>query len=95
MNNNGNIAYIHELYSCFNSPRLRQAHMIERIHLAILREIDRHGTLTEAANQLCLTQSALSHGIKKLEQQLAVKLWVKDGRRLRLTSATPFTVARR
>ncbi|OUS24998.1 LysR family transcriptional regulator [Gammaproteobacteria bacterium 45_16_T64] len=61
--------------------------MIERIHLAILREIDRQGTLTNAANQLCLTQSALSHNIKKLEQQINVKLWIKDGRNLRLTPA--------
>lgn len=61
--------------------------MIERTHLAILREVDRLGTLTQAADALCLTQSALSHAIKKIEQQLNVKLWSKEGRTLRLTQA--------
>lgn len=61
--------------------------MIERAHLAILREVDRLGTLTEAAASLCLTQPALSHAIKKLEQRLGVKLWSKEGRLLRLTQA--------
>lgn len=59
--------------------------MIERIHLSILKEVENQGTLTKAAKELCLTQSALSHAIKKLEQQLNVKLWEKEGRRLRLT----------
>lgn len=61
--------------------------MIERIHLSILREIKRIGTLTGAADRLCLTQSALSHAIKKLEQQFNTPLWTKDGRKLRLTQA--------
>ncbi|MCC2616972.1 LysR family transcriptional regulator [Aestuariibacter halophilus] len=61
--------------------------MLERHHLAILEATDRLGTLTQAANALCLTQSALSHGIKKLEGQLGVALWERDGRRLRLTAA--------
>jgi LysR family transcriptional regulator for metE and metH len=61
--------------------------MIERIHLAILRQIKRSGTLTGAADALCLTQSALSHAIKKLEQQFNTPLWTKEGRSLRLTQA--------
>jgi len=61
--------------------------MVERIHLAILKAIDEHGTLTEAASALCLTQSALSHSIKKLEQQLNIRLWNKEGRNLRFTQA--------
>lgn len=61
--------------------------MIERIHLSIIKQVDRLGTLTEAANTLCLTQSALSHAIKKLENQLGTKIWSKDGRKLRLTQA--------
>ena len=61
--------------------------MIEKIHLSILREIDRQGSLTAAANKLHLTQSALSHSIKKLEQQASVSLWLKDGRNIRLTEA--------
>lgn len=61
--------------------------MIERTHLAIIKEVDRLGTLTEAANTLFLTQSALSHAIKKLEGQLGIKVWSKEGRNLRLTQA--------
>lgn len=61
--------------------------MIERIHLTLLREIDRKGSLTAAAEAMHLTQSALSHAIKKLEQQAGVALWLKEGRNLRLTQA--------
>ncbi|TSE21048.1 HTH-type transcriptional regulator MetR [Tepidimonas alkaliphilus] len=61
--------------------------MIERIHLAIVREVQRRGSLTAAAQTLCLTQSALSHSIKKLEAQLGTALWQRDGRQLRLTQA--------
>src|SRR5690554_7797933 len=61
--------------------------MIERHHLAILREIHRQGTLTAAADALCLTQSALSHAIRKLEQQIGTAVWIKEGRNLRLTQA--------
>ncbi len=61
--------------------------MIERIHLYILHEIERRGSLTAAAESLCLTQSALSHTIKKLERQLAASLWVKEGRNIQLTQA--------
>lgn len=61
--------------------------MIERIHLKILREIDRNGSLTAAAGALHLTQSALSHTVKKLEFQLGTPLWTKEGRKLQLTQA--------
>lgn len=61
--------------------------MIERTHLAIIQQVERLGTLTEAAASLFLTQSALSHAIKKLESQLGVKIWAKEGRKLRLTQA--------
>ncbi|WP_269621269.1 LysR family transcriptional regulator [Zhongshania sp. BJYM1] len=61
--------------------------MIERSHLAIIREVDRTGTLTGAADRLCLTQSALSHAIKKLEVQLGTAVWLREGRNLRLSQA--------
>jgi len=61
--------------------------MIERIHLNILRQIEREGSLTAAARSLHLTQSALSHAIKKLEAQAGLNLWVREGRRVRLTAA--------
>ena len=61
--------------------------MLERIHLEILTAIKEHGTLTKAADSLYLSQSALSHSIKKLEGQVATPIWKKDGRNLRLTAA--------
>lgn len=61
--------------------------MLERVHLEILAAIKEHGTLTKAADSLHLSQSALSHSIKKLEGQIATPIWTKDGRNLRLTAA--------
>ena len=61
--------------------------MIEHSHLKIIQALDSNGTLTEAANSLCLSQSALSHQIRYLEKKLALSLWERDGRCLRLTQA--------
>lgn len=61
--------------------------MIEHSHLRIIQSLDANGTLTEAANSLCLSQSALSHQIRYLEKKLNLSLWQRDGRCLRLTQA--------
>ncbi|RLA41782.1 MAG: LysR family transcriptional regulator [Gammaproteobacteria bacterium] len=61
--------------------------MIENSHLRIISALQQNGTLTEAANTLCLSQSALSHQIRSLEKKLDVCLWQRDGRYLRLTHA--------
>ena len=61
--------------------------MIEHSHLTIIEALHTHGTLTEAANTLCLSQSALSHQIGYLEKKLGVALWKREGRNLRLTQA--------
>ncbi len=61
--------------------------MLERHHLAILAAVVREGTLTRAAESLFLTQSALSHTVKRLEAQLGMPIWEKQGRRIRLTRA--------
>lgn len=67
--------------------------MLEKIHLAIVQEVDRQGSLTAAANILCLTQSALSHTVKKLEQQLGIAVWRREGRHLKLTQAGEYLLA--
>lgn len=46
-----------------------------------------HMSFTHAAEQLNLTQSAISHKIKNLEQQLSVQLFVRQPRNLHLTAA--------
>ncbi|HUG72113.1 MAG TPA: LysR family transcriptional regulator [Steroidobacteraceae bacterium] len=61
--------------------------MLERSHLAIVRAVEAQGSLTAAAAQLHLTQSALSHAIAKLERRLGTQLWRREGRSLRLTQA--------
>jgi LysR family transcriptional regulator for metE and metH len=49
--------------------------------------VEQRGSMTAAARALHLTQSALSHTMKKLEQQLGVSVWFREGRSLRLTQA--------
>jgi LysR family transcriptional regulator for metE and metH len=61
--------------------------MLERSHLMVVREVERLGSLTAAAGTLNLTQSALSHAVKKLEQQLGTPVWTREGRSMRLTQA--------
>lgn len=67
--------------------------MIERSHLEVLRAVDQQGSLTAAAEKLYLTQSALSHSIRKLEQQLGTALWVREGRQLRLTQSGEYLLS--
>ncbi|PXW85715.1 LysR family transcriptional regulator for metE and metH [Nitrosomonas sp. Nm84] len=61
--------------------------MIEHSHLKIIQALHANGTLTEAANALCLSQPALSHQISYLEKKLGITLWEREGRSLRLTQA--------
>ncbi|WP_052452322.1 LysR family transcriptional regulator [Noviherbaspirillum autotrophicum] len=67
--------------------------MLERTHLAIVQELEKQGSLTGAANVLCVTQSALSHSMKKLEQQVGTDIWLREGRSLRLTQAGQYLLA--
>lgn len=67
--------------------------MIERTHLSILNSIQRWGTLAAAAKELCVTQSALSQSIKKLEQMSGTSLWAKQGRKIRLTEAGQYLLS--
>jgi LysR family transcriptional regulator for metE and metH len=61
--------------------------MLDRQLLAILREVDRLGSVTAAANRLNVSQSALSHTIRKFEERYGIKVWMKKGRSLRFTQA--------
>jgi len=61
--------------------------MIERIHLRVIHAVEQYGSLTAAAKELCVTQSALSHTIRKLEDNLGTPVWLREGRSLRLTQA--------
>src|ERR1700722_7581023 len=69
------------------------APMLERMHLAVIREVEKEGSLTAAAEVLCTSQSALSHSIGKLEDQLGTPVWLREGRSLRLTQAGEYLLA--
>lgn len=66
---------------------------LERTHLEIIRAVDEYGSLTAAAENLHLTQSALSHTMRKLESQLDLAIWSRERRGLRLTQAGEYLLA--
>ena len=67
--------------------------VLDRAHLEIVRAVELHGSLTAAAKKLHLTQSALSHAVRKLEEQLGLPVWHREGRSLRLTQAGDYLLA--
>src|SRR5262245_20287023 len=80
------------IYSCIHEGG-SSMEMLERSHLSLLREVARQGSLTAAARNLGLSQSALSHAVRKLEQQLGTRIWEREGRSLQLTSAGRYLLA--
>jgi len=60
---------------------------IEFRHLRTIRAIHRAGGLARAADVLNITQSALSHQIKGLEDQAGVELFVRRSKPLKLSAA--------
>ncbi len=58
--------------------------------LAALRTFEcaaRHAHFGRAAAELCVTDSAVSHQIRQLEEQLGVSLFIREGRQIRPTMA--------
>jgi len=58
--------------------------------LKALRSFDaaaRHQSFTRAAEELCVTQGAVSHQVKALEAELGVKLFNRERHGLVITSA--------
>lgn len=60
---------------------------IEIRHLQLIRAIDREGSMTLAAEMLGVTQSALSHQLREIEDRLRTPLFHRVNRRLLLTDA--------
>ncbi|MEE4188461.1 MAG: LysR family transcriptional regulator [Roseobacter sp.] len=60
---------------------------IEFRHLRTVQAIHKAGGLAKAADQLHITQSALSHQIKGLEDQAGVELFVRRSKPLKLSPA--------
>jgi LysR family transcriptional regulator for metE and metH len=60
---------------------------IEFRHLRTIRAIHDAGGLARAAEQLNMTQSALSHQVKGIEEQAGVELFVRRSKPLKLSAA--------
>ncbi|WP_018871052.1 LysR family transcriptional regulator [Thioalkalivibrio sp. ALgr3] len=61
--------------------------MLEIRHLRALHEIVRLGSVTAAAESLCVTQSALSHQLRQLEERMDVVLFERRSSPVRLSPA--------
>lgn len=60
---------------------------LELRHLRTVRAIHEQGGLARAADVLNITQSALSHQVKALEEQAGVELFVRRAKPMRLSAA--------
>ncbi|MEY4517396.1 MAG: hypothetical protein RL180_1742 [Pseudomonadota bacterium] len=61
--------------------------MLELRHLRTLHALRDHGSLAAAAEQLCLTPSALSHQLRELEQWLDLSLVDRKSRPVQFSAA--------
>lgn len=61
--------------------------MIDVRHLKLVDAVANVGSLKKAAEQLCLTQSALSHQLKELESQLGTPVFYRINNQLHFTPA--------
>lgn len=60
--------------------------MITLKHLRVVEAIARHGTVTEAAASLYVTQPAVSHSLRSLEEHLGTELFVRERTRMNPTA---------
>lgn len=59
-------------------------------HLTMIRAIAKHGRVSDAAEALGVTSSALSHRIKEAERRLDLVLFTRMHKRLRMTPAAEY-----
>lgn len=64
--------------------------MIDSKYLTILREVHHQNSVTAAAEKLNVSQSALSHMVRKFEERHNIKVWIKKGRGLQFTHSGRF-----
>jgi LysR family transcriptional regulator for metE and metH len=67
--------------------RAKQAPRLEIADWRMIAAIAEAGSVTRAAQQLCVSQSALSHRLIKLEQSLQLRLFDRVGKRMRPAAA--------
>lgn len=68
-------------------PTSRMTSILDSRRLLAFATLARIGSFTLAAQELHLTQSAVSHAIKALEDELGLRLFERRGRRVALTPA--------
>ncbi|HEY6978303.1 MAG TPA: LysR family transcriptional regulator, partial [Chitinophagaceae bacterium] len=54
-------------------------------HLKMIKEVARHGNLTKAAEHLYLSQSALSHQLKDIEDYFKTQIFIRQKKQMLLT----------
>jgi LysR family transcriptional regulator, regulator for metE and metH len=62
-------------------------------HLRLVAEVARTESVTRAADRLNVTQSAVSHQLREIEDQLGTPIFVRSGRRMLPTAAGRVIVA--
>lgn len=60
---------------------------LESHHLRLIAEVARAESVTRAADRLNVTQSAVSHQLRDIEDRLGTAVFVRSGRRMLLTPA--------
>ena len=63
------------------------AKVLESQHLRLIAEVARTESVTRAADRLNVTQSAVSHQLRELENRLGTPIFVRSGRRMLPTPA--------
>src|ERR1700723_4567059 len=75
---------MHEILSCM--ARFRMALTLPSLNgLRAFEAAARHLSFTAAATELNVTQTAISHQIRRLEEELGIRLFVRQNRSLTLT----------
>src|SRR3954451_2929450 len=73
------LRFSHEVWSMRRLPPLNA--------LKAFEAAARHESFTRAAEELCVTQGAVSHQVKALELELGIKLFNRERQRLIITEA--------
>src|SRR3954468_13975311 len=84
------MSFSHETIERFNSARTRMIRLqaVRRLPLTALRTFEaaaRHGSFTRAAEELHVTQGAVSRQVQALEDRIGVALFERNGRTLTLS----------
>ncbi len=67
--------------------------MLTLQELEIFLTAAEHENFSEAGRQLCISQSAVSQAVQKIEDHFGRKLFIRNGRRVELSSAGELLMA--